>query len=103
MDWLIGSAGYAFFDYWFLIHLSFWIFIGSCVAALKLNRALFAILGMSAALMWEAFEKFAEKKWPAIWLSPESWWNSWFSDPLTVVVGFAVALIGFDFWRGVKK
>jgi hypothetical protein len=41
-----------------------------------------------AAFLWEIFEKFAEKNWTHIWLDPESWYNSWISDPLTCVVGF---------------
>lgn len=103
MNWFIGNAGYAFFDYWTIMHLSFWLVTGSTIAAVKLNRAIFAILCMSSALMWEVFERFAETKWPEIWLSPESWWNAWLSDPLTVVVGLGVAFYGFDHWRGIKK
>lgn len=103
MDWFIGRAGYAFFDYWTIAHLSFWIFIGSCIAAVRLNRAIFGLLCFSSALMWEVFERFAEKKWPAVWQSPESWWNAWLSDPLTVIIGFGVAFIGYDYWRGIKK
>lgn len=103
MGWVIGPAGYAFFDYWFLAHLSFWFVTGSTIAALKLNRLVVGAVCMGAALLWEIFEKFAEKKWPEIWLSPETWWNCWVSDPLTVVVGLGVAFLGFDRWRGLKK
>jgi len=103
VNWLVGGAGYAFFDYWSMAHVSFWFVIGSTIAAAKLNRMIFGMLCMSIALMWEVFEKFAEKKWPEVWMSPESWWNSWLSDPLTVVVGLGVAFIGFDRWRGIKK
>ena len=103
MDWFIGRAGYAFLDYWTLIHLSFWIFIGSCIAAVKLNRVLFGLLSLSTAFFWEVFERFAENKWPLIWQSPESWWNAWLSDPLTVIVGFLIAFIGYDYWRGASK
>ena len=103
MNWIIGNAGYAFFDYWFIIHLSFWLVMGSSIAALKLNRSIFSILSMSGALAWEVFEKFAEKQWPQFWLSPESWWNSWLSDPLTVVLGLGIAFYGFDHWRGPTK
>ena len=102
MDWLLGRAGYAFFDYWFLSHLRFWLFFGTCIAAVKLNRVVSGLVCLGVALVWEIFEKFAEKAWPAIWQSPESWWNSWLSDPLTVVLGLAIAFIGFDRWRGVK-
>lgn len=103
MSWFVGDAGYAFFDYWTIIHLSFWIFIGSCIAAAAFNRSVFSILSMSTALMWEAFERFAEPRWPAIWQSPESWWNAWLSDPLTVVLGLTIAFVGYDRLRGVKK
>jgi len=103
MDWLIGAAGYAFFDYWFLMHLSFWLVTGSTIAAVKLNRAIFSMLCMSTALLWEVFEIFAAKKWPDVWLSPEAWWNAWVSDPLTVVIGLGVAFYGFDHWREAKK
>lgn len=103
MDWLVGRAGYAFLDYWVMVHLSFWIVTGSNIAAFKLNRAIFGMLSMSAALMWEGFERFAEPRWPTIWQSPESWWNAWISDPLTVVLGLGLAFVGYDFWRGAKK
>lgn len=103
MDWLVGRAGYAFLDYWTISHLGFWVVYGSTVAAVKLNRAIFAIFAVSGALMWELFERFAEKQWPTVWQSPESWWNAWISDPLTAVVSLWVAYVGFDHWRGTKK
>lgn len=102
MSWLIGEAGYAFFDYWFLAHLSFWFFVGSTIAALKLNRVVLSLVCMGVALHWEVFERFAEKWWPHIWQSKETWWNAWTSDLLTVVMGLGVAFLGFDKWRTKK-
>ncbi len=99
MQCLIGKTGYSFFDYWTLAHLSFWFLYGSTVAAVRLNRGLFVIAGLSVAFSWEVFERLAERKWPEIWASPESWWNAWISDPLTVLVGVGIAFYGYDTWR----
>lgn len=103
MNWLVGEAGYAFFDYWTLAHLGFWFFVGSSFAATKLNRCLTGVGCVCSALLWEVFERFAEKEWPSMWQSPESWWNSWLSDPLTTCVGLGIAFFGFDHWREPKK
>ena len=39
MSWFIGNAGYAFFDYWTIMHLSFWLVTGSTIAAVKLDSS----------------------------------------------------------------
>lgn len=98
MSWLIGHTGYSFFDYWTLAHASFWFVTGSTLAALKLNRVISFFSCLGVAVGWEVFEHFAEKKWPDIWLSPESWWNSWCCDLLTTLM-VLVAFYGFDRWR----
>jgi len=103
MSWLIGNAGYAFFDYWFMAHLSFWFVIGSTAAAMQLKRGLAFACCLSAAYSWEIFERFAEKKWPLVWQSPESWWNAWISDPLTVCISLTVAFFGYDYLRKFNK
>ena len=91
-------TGITFFDYWTLSHAAFWFVYGSTVAANKLNRIGWLLIGLGAAISWEVFEKLAEKKWPDIWQSPESILNSFGSDLLCV--GFAaLAYWGFDKWR----
>jgi hypothetical protein len=84
-------TGKTFFDGPSVFHLSFWIFMGSCFAYAKIpmKRAMAAMFIIAYA--WEVFERFAEKKWPTVWLNPESWLNSYVSDPLTGVVGLLVA------------
>jgi len=99
MGGLWGHVGKSFLDYWTLAHLSFWFVYGSTVCALKVKRPFGLLAGLSIALSWEIFERFAERLWPTVWLSPESWWNAWISDPLTCVVAFLVASYGFDKWR----
>jgi hypothetical protein len=58
-------------------------------------------VSMVVAFAWEAFERFAEPRWPDIWLTPESILNSYVSDPLTCLLG----VLGI-FWlldRGAGK
>jgi hypothetical protein len=86
--WLLPITGYSFFDVWTLPHLAFWVFMGSSLWGLKVNKwvALFSCLLF--AFGWEVFEELvAFRLWPDRWLDPESWWNSWISDPLTCVIG----------------
>ena len=99
MNWLIGKTGYSFLDYWTLVHLSFWFFIGSTLAALKLTWFFVLPAALGVAFSWEIFERFAERQWPNIWLSPESWWNSYLSDPMTCVIAMSVAFYGYAKWR----
>ena len=83
-------TGVTFIDVWTLPHLGFWIVVGSTIwpfrERLSKYKAFFVCFGV--ALAWEVFEKFAEHYWPERWLDPESWVNSWLSDPITCVVGY---------------
>ena len=108
MSWLWGHTGRSFIDVWSIFHVAFWVFFGSvlwskqnaAVTAGKPSRRSLHLAGcMGAALLWEVFEKYAEKKWPTMWLTPESWYNSWVSDPLTCVLGVLFALYALDHWR----
>ena len=74
-----------------VIHLCFWVFLGSCFAYAKapLHRAMFGSFFLAA--LWECFERIAEKKWPSYWQHPESWMNAWVSDPLTAFLGVWIA------------
>lgn len=92
-------TGISFIDYWTFAHLTFWFFVASTLAALKVPRIDAALVCGILALLWECFERIAEQTWPQIWQSPESWYNSWISDPLTCVVGLALAWWGYDKWR----
>jgi hypothetical protein len=78
-----------------VIHLAFWIFLGSCFAYAKapIHRAMLGSFALAA--LWECFERSAEKKWPQVWLHPEGWLNAWVSDPLTAFLGvwFAYYLV----------
>lgn len=87
MNWLFGRAGYSLFDVWFIVHLCFWVFAGSCLWAKKVNVAISVGICFGVAFWWEVFERFAEKKWPETWLNPESWWNSWIGDLSTAFLG----------------
>jgi hypothetical protein len=88
MSWLGFKTGYSFFDVWSLVHLAFWVFIGSCLWGLRINKWAALASCFVVSLVWELFEHFvAFRSWPDHWLDPESWWNSFLSDPLTCVVG----------------
>ena len=84
------TRGITFFDVWSLPHFGFWIVVGSTfwVFRAKLGKLWPFLTCLSLAIAWELFEKYAEYRWPEQWLSPESWVNSWLSDPFTCVVGF---------------
>lgn len=100
MTWLIGGrTGYAFFDVWSIVHFCFWVFFGSGFWSMKTNRPLTMALCMLLAYMWEVFERYAEKRWPDLWLNPESWWNAYLSDPLTCVLGVGFVWYALDHWR----
>lgn len=90
-------TGYSFFDVWTLVHTAFWIFVGSCLWGLKANKWIALASCFVVSLLWEVFEHFvAFPLWPDKWLDPESWWNSWLSDPLTCVVGVALIWWALD-------
>jgi len=92
MKWLYPViTGRTFFDTSTVIHLAFWVFFGSCLAygRVALGRAMLGSFLLAA--LWEIFERFAEKKWPSLWLHPEGWLNAWVSDPLTAFIGVWVA------------
>ena len=72
-------TGITVFDYWFLAHATFWFFAGTSIAAVvdqgqnpfwKYSFPL--VSSIFTAVMWEVFERIAEKSWPGIWQSPES-------------------------------
>ena len=83
-------TGLSLIDVWTLPHLGFWIFVGSTLWAFRgsISKWWAFLTCLSAAFLWEVFEKYAEHQWPDRWLDPESFVNSWISDPLTCVVGF---------------
>lgn len=102
MKWLWGKTGYSLIDVWSIVHLGFWLYFGSLCWSfqhLLKSRWVSFSLCMALALAWEIFERVAEKKWPHLWLTPESWWNAWVSDPLTCVVGVFFIWYALDHWR----
>ncbi len=84
-------TGHTFFDIWTLPHLGFWVVVGSTAKVLKANVWITLGACLAVAFGWEIFEHFAFQKWPGLWEDPESWVNSWISDPLTCVV----SVLGF--------
>lgn len=90
MEWFWPiRTGQTFLDGPAVVHLAFWVFLGSCFfyAKMRLWKAMLPTAVL--AFTWELFERFAEKKWPTVWLHPEGWLNSYVSDPLMGVVGVA--------------
>jgi hypothetical protein len=102
MEWLYPiRTGRTFFDVWTIFHLAFWVFMGSNFwnARGYVDKSTALMLGLAASYMWEAFERYAECRWPKLWLSPESWYNSYLSDPMTCVIGILFAWYALENWR----
>jgi len=87
MSWLALTTGYSFLDAWSIVHLAFWIFVGSTLWALKVDWKPALICSLAVAFAWELFEHIMAPLHPEVWRDPESWWNAWLSDPLMCVVG----------------
>jgi hypothetical protein len=90
------EAGRSFFDVWTLVHFAFWFFIGSVLWPFHVNRMVATGVCMAIALAWEFFERYAEGKWPNIWLNPEGFLNAWCTDPLTCVLGMGLCWLLLD-------
>lgn len=90
-------TGHTFFDYWTLVHFAFWFVVGSTFT--RGSRLSTLLVCLVLAYFWEAFERYAEQLWPALFLTPEGWINALVSDPLMCVAGLLVAWYGFDHWR----
>jgi len=89
MIWLWPiMTGVTLVDAWTLAHLGFWCFVGSTLWSFKLNRWHAFYVCLFVAIAWEGFERYAERAWPGRWQDPESWINSWVSDPLTCVIAY---------------
>lgn len=102
MNWFWPiRTGITFFDVWTIIHLCFWVFMGSnfwnMQPLLSLKGAL--ILGLLLSYAWEVFERYAEVQHPVVWKNPETWLNSYVSDPLTSIIGILIAWYMLDNWR----
>ena len=98
------STGKTFFDVWSIAHLSFWMFIGSALWPITSKQPIWlkaSVLGgcLVVAYSWEIFERFGEKRWPTLWLNPESPLNSWVSDPLMCLLGVGFMWYALEYWR----
>lgn len=74
MEWLWPiRTGQTFFDVWTLFHLSFWFYMGSNFWSAEkfIGRPQAMVIGLVLSYAWEIFERFAERRWPDLWLSPE--------------------------------
>ena len=87
MNWFAFTTGYSFLDVWAIVHLAFWVFVGSTFWALHVSRSVSVGCGLLFAFAWEIFEYFMAPTHPEIWKDPESWWNAWISDPLMCAIG----------------
>lgn len=102
MEWLWPiRTGKTLIDVWTIFHLAFWVFMGSNFWAVQryIDRPRAMLAGLCGAYLWELFERYAERKWPNVWLTPESLVNSYVSDPLTCVLGMLFAWYALDNWR----
>ena len=101
MRW-IGEAGSSFFDVWSVVHLAFWLVVGSNVEAIAAAKQhewknVSLVVGvLVGAYAWEFVERFLFE--PAGYVRfPEIWYNRWISDPLVGVLG---AFLGALLVRG---
>lgn len=93
------KTGVTFFDYWTIAHLAFWWVVGSSLAALDKRGFVWLCACLGGAFVWETFEQGAHRWWPGVWQNPESWVNSWLSDPLMCIIAVLLAWWGYDRWR----
>lgn len=100
-DVLWSETGKGFFDVWFIMHLSFWIYMGSCLWSFRIPLPNALLGSVCIAYCWELFERYAEPRWPHIWLTPESWVNAYVSDPSTAILGVSFAWYALQRWRKV--
>lgn len=91
-------TGRSLIDVPFTFHLAFWYFVGSCGFYFKTPYWKFSLWCVPVALVWEFFERYAEKKFPVLWAHPESFVNAYVSDIATVFIGVALA-----YWLGSKQ
>jgi hypothetical protein len=105
MTWLWPiKTGKTFIDVWSIVHLSFWVYAGSLAWSLfgladkQKSRVLALSVCLGLAYLWEVFEYFMAPRYPDIWLTPESWFNSWVSDPLTCILGVLFIWYALDHW-----
>jgi len=99
MKWLYPIVtGKTLLDTSSVIHFAFWIFLGSCFAYAHWPMRKAMLWMVVIAFGWEIFERYAEKRWPQVWLHPESWLNAWVSDPLMGVLG-----VWFAYWLVRKQ
>jgi hypothetical protein len=92
-------TGRTLLDAWSLVHVAFWFFAGSVLWSIKGNRKLELGYCLAVAYAWEASERFCERRWPKIWINPESFINSVISDPAMCIAGIAAAWYILDHWR----
>jgi len=94
MKWLWPiRTGRTVFDVWFVIHLCFWVFASSNMAAFHLPLATAIVIMAGVALSWELFERYAERRWPDIWRHPEAPVNSYLGD--VVLAGGLGTWVGY--------
>ena len=94
MKWF-GKRGVAFFDFWTIIHLSFWIVVGTIFTMVGVAHEWWIWpLALAGAYVWEFVETAIEHFWPKRVLTWEGKVNRWISDPLMALIGVAVAIGG---------
>ena len=94
------KTGRTFFDVNTIFHLAFWVFMGSnfWYAKAYISKPNSLVVGVCGALVWEVAERFFERWFPQMFTHPESWYNSWLSDPLTALIGILLANYALEHW-----
>jgi hypothetical protein len=92
------KTGITFFDKWSVVHLTGWFTLGANLQAIYLGFWVSFVILLLTAFGWEILERTLLKKKIE---HPESWLNSWVSDPIVDMIGgllgiwFVLTIQGF--------
>jgi hypothetical protein len=98
-----NKAGQSVFEMWSIIHAGFYAFLSSSIEAAYHPRWFINVIWvLSLTTVWELFETFAEKKWPAKWSNTrELWFNRWIGDPISNSSGAAFGIFVVLYYQGL--
>lgn len=84
-------TGETFFDVWSIVHFCTFLGFGATLQATKLPLWAVLLILLTLGFGWEVVERYV----PFIHMhvkNPESWLNSWISDPIIDMLGGGVGI-----------